>query len=244
MVGCCIHVMIGVKKVIEVYCDESRPETIFGRKSDDRFMVIGGIWFPSDERKKIKNKIQYLKKIHNVHGEFKWNKVSPSKIDFYKDLIDYFFQNKHLRFRCIVVDSKVVDLDMYHQSDGELGFYKFYYFMLNKWCAWDDTYRIYLDNKENKMGSRLPDLKRILNSSSFAKIESVLSLDSSESIFVQYADFLIGIVGYVFNEYYSIEDSSVAKNELIELVEEYLGHTIQPTYGSERKFNVFKIALR
>ncbi len=38
--------------MIEVYCDESRPETIFGDESVDQYMVIGGIWFPSSERKK------------------------------------------------------------------------------------------------------------------------------------------------------------------------------------------------
>ena len=230
--------------MIEVYCDESRPVTIFGDESVDQYMVIGGIWFPSSERKKIKNKIKYLKKTYNVHGEFKWNKVSPSKIEFYKELIDYFFQNKHIRFRCIVVDSSAVDLEKYHQSDGELGFYKFYYFMLYKWFDWDETYRIYLDNKQNKMSSRIPDLERILNYASFAKVSSVLSIDSKESVFVQYADLLIGAVGYVFNEYYNADYSSDAKNELIELIEEYLDHAIQPTYGSERKFNVFKIMLR
>ncbi len=95
--------------MFEVYCDESRPETIYSRKDNNihaQYMVIGGIWIDKNERKKIKNKLEYLKKKYKITTEFKWTKVSPSKIEFYKEVTEYFFSNPYIRFRCIVVDSK------------------------------------------------------------------------------------------------------------------------------------------
>lgn len=84
--------------MIEVYCDESRPETIFSQNSVDRYMIIGGIWVNRSERKKVKNKINYLKKKYEIHGEVKWTKVSPMSLEFYKEVLNYFFENENLRY--------------------------------------------------------------------------------------------------------------------------------------------------
>ena len=226
--------------MIEVYCDESRPETIFSQNSVDRYMIIGGIWVNHSERKKVKNKISYLKKKYGIHGEVKWTKVSPMSLEFYKEVLNYFFKNENLRFRCIVVDSYKLDLEKYHNSDGELGFYKFYYELLNKWIEGNEVYRIYLDNKSNKDGNRLHELKSILNKVSFSSIESVLSINSNESIFVEIVDILIGAVGYKYHNY----GRSEAKNTLLEIIENNIGGPISGTAPTERKFNVFKIILK
>lgn len=226
--------------MIEVYCDESRPETIFSQNSVDRYMIIGGIWVNRSERKKVKNKINYLKKKYEIHGEVKWTKVSPMSLEFYKEVLNYFFENENLRFRCIVVDSHKLDLKKYHNSDGELGFYKFYYQLLNKWIEGNEVYRIYLDNKSNKDGNRLHELKSILNKVSFSSIESVLSVNSNESIFVEIVDILIGAVGYKYNNC----GRSEAKNTLVEIIENNIGGPISGTAPTERKFNVFKIILK
>lgn len=226
--------------MIEVYCDESRPETLYGENSKDKYMVIGGIWIPASERNKVKNKINYLKKIYGINNEVKWKNVSPSKEDFYLDLIDYFFSNRNIRFRCIVVDSSKVNMEIYHNSDSELGFYKFYYQVLNKWCEGNESYWIYLDYKSNKMGNRLHVLKDILNNATFSDIKEVQAINSSESVFIQMADILIGAVGYIFNEY----SESNAKLNVIRRIEKYIDQPLQATTSTERKFNIFKIELR
>ncbi|MFV8261678.1 DUF3800 domain-containing protein [Aerococcus viridans] len=226
--------------MIEVYCDESRPETLYGENSKDKYMVIGGIWIPASERNKVKNKINYLKKIYGINNEVKWKNVSPSKEDFYLDLIDYFFSNRNIRFRCIVVDSSKVNMEIYHNSDSELGFYKFYYQVLNKWCEGNESYWIYLDYKSNKMGNRLHVLKDILNNATFSDIKEVQAINSSESVFIQMADILIGAVGYIFNGY----SESNAKLNVIRRIEKYIDQPLQATTSTERKFNIFKIELR
>lgn len=229
--------------MFEVYCDESRPETIYSRKTKsihEKYMVIGGIWINQSERKKIKNKLEFLKKKHKITAEFKWTKVSPSRIDFYREVIEYFFSNPNIRFRCIVVDAEKIDMKTFHKSDSELGFYKFYYQLLIKWIDGNTSYRIYLDDKANKQNSRLSDLHHFLSRSSFSDIDSVLSLRSADSVFIQLADLLIGAVSSVFNQ--SITSS--AKSELITLIENFIDGNIEPTTPSEKKFNIFKIRLR
>lgn len=224
----------------EIYCDESRPESIFSeRNGSNKFMIIGGVLMNNGHRKKVKNKIKYLKKIHGINKEFKWTGVSPAKIEFYIDIINFFFEDPEIRFRCIVVDTSKVDLEKYHDSDSELGFYKFYYQLLVKWIDGNQKYRIYLDDKQNKQHGRLSELTSILNRGSFGFVEQILPLRSNESVFIQLADLLSGAVSAKYNS----TVSSQSKKRIIALIENKIDSDIGPTPFSQKKFNVFQIRL-
>ena len=120
----------------EVYCDESRPDLFASKRSSARHLVIGSLWFPADLRAGYKEELHKLRDRFKVGGEFKWNKVSPSRADFYRELVDWFFsRGEDLRFRCIAVDREQVDLKLFHEDDQELGFYKFYYQLLHHWIC-------------------------------------------------------------------------------------------------------------
>ncbi len=89
----------------EVYCDESRPDLLCSQHPTAQYMVIGGLWLPSEHRDQMKADIHALRNKYQMGGEFKWQKVSPSRIDFYRELIDWFVAMRDdLRFRCIAVD--------------------------------------------------------------------------------------------------------------------------------------------
>ncbi|QPA31639.1 DUF3800 domain-containing protein [Thermaerobacillus caldiproteolyticus] len=225
--------------MIEVYCDESRPEALYGMKKIDNYMVIGGIWIPKVERDEIKQKIRYLKQKHQLFGEIKWKNVAPSKLEFFLELVDLFFESQSLRFRCIVVDGNKVDINQYHNSDNELGFYKFYYQLLVHWLEPMNHYRIFLDFKKNKQSDRLHTLEKVLNNASFSFIEDVQAIESKHSLLIQLTDVLIGAVGYKYHNY----QTSDAKLKLVETIEKRLGHPIQSTFKSAKKFNVFEIDL-
>lgn len=225
--------------MIEVYCDESRPEALYGERVPGQYMVIGGLWVPYDVREEIKTKIKELKSKHNVLGEFKWNKVSPSRADFYLELVDLFFNNS-IRFRCIVVEGNRVDISKFHESDSELGFYKFYYQLLYHWISVREIYWIYLDYKKNKLPDRLHTLKRVLQNATSSNIKDVQAINSKESLLIQLADVFIGAVGYQLHGY----SSSDAKSAVVKRIQHHLGCTISATPKGERKFNVFQIALR
>ncbi|HBL11898.1 MAG TPA: DUF3800 domain-containing protein, partial [Cyanobacteria bacterium UBA11162] len=42
-----------------------------------------------------------IKQHHSLKTDFeiKWNKVSPAKVRFYLDILDYFFDHPNLQFR-------------------------------------------------------------------------------------------------------------------------------------------------
>ena len=85
-----------------IYCDES----CHLEHDNQRYMILGGIICPKKLRNKVKNDISEIKSKYNIkkNAEIKWNKVSPSKINYYKELIDYFFGNDELRFRALIID--------------------------------------------------------------------------------------------------------------------------------------------
>ncbi len=226
----------------DVYCDESYQDCLsFSNHNNVRYMLIGGLWLPSETKNELKKRLKILKVAHHALGELKWSKVSPSKILFYKDLIDLFMSyGANLRFRIIVVEQDKIIWNL-HNDDRELGFYKFYYHMLHHWITENNEYKIYCDKKVNKNKKELVTLHRCLSKANiYADIKNVCSLDSKDSVILQYADFFTGLVAAKFNN--TVESGS-AKYELISYLEEKLGRKISHTSRSEIKFNIFAIQL-
>ena len=226
----------------DVYCDESSPEAIASGNADNQFLMIGSLWLPREKRTQFKDTIHKLRDKHKVGGEFKWNRVSPSRVDFYCELIELFFAERDdLRFRCIAVDCDKVDLTKFHANDQELGFYKFYYQLLHHWVLDFNEYSFYLDHKKNRLRDRLHVLRDCLDDSNLSSlVKTVQATESSQSVLIQLADVLTGCASRRLNE---TSKGSVAKDRVLEVVENHLGHQIVPTDRAERKFNVFRINL-
>lgn len=224
----------------EVYCDESCWEALFN-KSSHKYTVIGGIWIRAEFRDEIKSFIKALKSKYGLHGELKWNRVCPSSIELYKELIDFFFDNGNVRFRAICIKTEDVNNDRFNEGNGELGFYKFYFQLLNNWVSGDHTYAIFIDHKVNGYQHRVHDLKRILGYTSVASISQVQALPSEESLLIQMADVLIGAVAAAFN---NATVKSESKQTIIAQIKDRIGHDIKATSSSEDKFNIFCINLK
>lgn len=224
----------------KVYCDESGLEALT-RKEAHLYTAIGGIWMPADFRKAFKENVSQIKLRHNIHGELKWHKISPAFADVYVDLLRYFFNTPELRFRVIVIESKIIDNYGFNNSDAELGFYKFYYQLLHHWIFDFNKYDIFLDNKVNRNKGRLKELKKVLEVSNLTScVNMVQALPSDQSVGIQLADVLTGLVAAKFNN----QTSSQTKKHLTELAEAELKRSILPTPKWEEKFNVFKINLQ
>jgi hypothetical protein len=225
----------------EVYCDESGLEAL-SNKTAHTFTAIGGVWFPSEHRGTVKDNISKIKNTYKIKGEIKWNKVSPSYYEMYKEIIDFFFFAGFIRFRVILVEAEKVNHYYFNREDAELGFYKFYYQLLHHWIFDFNNYNIFLDLKVNRNKGRLKELEKVLrNANITSKIEQVQGLPSEQSIGIQLADVLTGLVASKMNG----KLTSPAKQALIEYLEEkYLGKPIGPTGKWEEKFNVFRINLR
>ncbi len=225
---------------IEVYCDESGLEALTRKDAHD-YSGIGSLWMHADYRAEFKESMNVIKAKHNIKGELKWQKVSPAYLELYKETIAYFFSTPQLRFRIILIESRIVDNIRFHDKDAELGFYKFYYQLLHHWILDFNNYNIFLDFKVNRNKGRLKILKDVLNASNITSdIQQMQALHSEESLGIQLADLLTGLVTAKFNR----NTHSIAKRELIDSVEEFIGRPITHTPKYEEKFNVFKINLQ
>jgi hypothetical protein len=224
----------------EVYCDESGLEALTNKKAH-LYTAIGGIWIKASERYRLKTDLSGIKSKHNIRGEFKWNKVSPAYYDFYKEVIDYFFATDFIRFRVILIQADKTDEIRFHKGDKELEFYKFYYQLLHHWIFDFNTYNIFVDLKKNRNKGRLYELCKILNNANLSsEIHQVQGLPSEQSLGIQLADLLTGLVGAKFNK----EITGTAKKNLIQHVERvHLKKEIAHTPKYEEKMNVFVINL-
>lgn len=188
---------------INIYCDESchlenDPYKVF---------VLGAIWCPRDSTKEIFRNIRNIKMEHDLPGYFevKWTKVSPAKVGFYLDLIDYFFHNDDLRFRGLVVkDKSILDHGSYFQTHDDW-YYKMYYELINKIFDFrecrDSAFRIYLDKKDTRSNEKISKLHKILCNSlhdfNQEQITRIQAVDSKEIELSQLTDLLTGALGYV-----------------------------------------------
>jgi len=227
----------------EVYCDESHPDLLSATNPNAGYMVIGSVWLEATRREEFKREIHGLKNQYRVGGEFKWQKASPSRIDFYSDLVDWFIaKGEDLRFRCIAVEQRKINLHEFHESDQELGFYKFYYQMLQHWILDFNEYRVFCDIKKNREKDRLEILQRCLRYSNLSSaIQDVLAVRSEDSLLIQLADVLTGAASAKLNGTLR-PDSTKAK--IVESLEYQLGRPIRHTLKSEAKYNVFVINLQ
>lgn len=227
----------------DVYCDESRPDLLGSQSPKDQYLLIGSLWLAREHRESFKSEIHRLRNRHRIGGEFKWGKVSPSKVDFYADLIKWFFsRGDALRFRCIAVDRSEVNLLRFHNSSQELGFYKFYYQMLHHWIFDNNQYAVFCDFKRNRERDRLEVLRECLKYSNLSSdILSVQATKSRESVLIQLVDVLTGATGARIN---STLNAGSAKETTVKLIEHRLGKPINATGIGEKKFNVFVIDLK
>jgi len=225
----------------EVYCDENHPELFTSENPQANYLMIGSLWLPAELRNNIKARILALREEHGIWGEIKWQKVSPSSLDFYKALIDLFHSyGQQLRFRCIAVDHREFNKD-WNYGDDELGFYKFYYQVLHHWVLDFNQYQFFCDRKTNRDSTRLKVLKDCLNNANLsARVKSVQALPSKQVVLIQLSDLLLGIASSRLN--HTLRAGS-AKEALVSHLEAKLNRNIAPTYLGENKFNVFKISL-
>ena len=83
-----------MSQILNVYCDESCHLENDGQTA----MVLGAVWCPLEKRAEIAGRLREIKQKHGLSADFevKWTKVGPSKLGFYLDLVDYFFDDDDL----------------------------------------------------------------------------------------------------------------------------------------------------
>ncbi len=223
-----------------VYCDESRHD----HSAVNPYMAIGGMWLPRSLKESLTKEFRKLRAEVGLKGEVKWSKVSAKKLDAYQKLVDFFFDQEDLRFRVILVDQSKVDVKTFHGNDRELGFYKFYFEMLEKWILPDHQYLILLDYKRNAGADRYTTLRRVLDNATKGKawIDDLTVIDSHQSPLAQISDLLTGATAA---HWCGIKPAS-PKKTLARYIGNRRGASLKAANAGPTltKFNIFAINLQ
>ena len=203
-----------------IYCDEASIV-------QQRYMLIGGLWVPWDAESAVRGSFNAVRNLHQLRSEMKWKKVSRSKLDAYKAYSDVLWTDPNLAFRCIIIDTHILDHKTYNQGDKELGFYKFYHLLVRHNLEPSHLYWLFTDERKTRKPYRLSVLRKTINNwwKQRAHVEPLRNIEprsSADEDFIQLADVLLGAIAYDWNGY----DTSPAKMELARHIAGRMG---QPT---------------
>lgn len=227
-----------MRQIYNIYCDESCHLEHDGESA----MTIGGVWCPQNKKDEIFHRIREIKEEHGLSKNFeiKWNKVSPGQLNFYTDIINYFFDNSDLHFRVLIIPNKQeLKHELFNQSHDDF-YYKMYFNMLKTLFEPDCEYNIYIDIKDTRGQRKVDKLHEVLcnNHYDFNRnlIRKVQQVRSEEVELVALADLLIGALSYVHRG----KNTSKAKLNIIERIKRRSGYSLMTsTLYRENKFNIF-----
>ena len=155
-------------------------------------------------KEKIFSDLRNLKNEYftNSKYETKWVKVSKSKSDYYKKLIDYFFDNDDIKIRILVAKSKdKLDNEKYNNGDYQTWYYKMYYYLLDRFVYSNYNYYMLYDEKDKFTTYRMNEVRKIIiDKKSFNNKENfdfkIKQINSKESELMQLLDVIMGAIGY------------------------------------------------
>lgn len=222
--------------MLNIYCDES----CHLENDNSKVMGIAGISCPDYAKESIYNDIKSIKQEFNIniHREIKWNKVSKGKIDYYKKLVNYFFDNDLLRFRGVILpDKQNLNHNKYNQTH-DIFYYKMYYYVISYFLVESDNINVYIDIKDTCSQNKVDKLKEVLDNKSKYQdnsIKKIQQIRSHENSILQLTDLILGAIIYRNRNL----NTSSAKMEICDLIEKKSGSNLKETsYLRNSKFNL------
>lgn len=229
---------ISMSQIFNIYCDESCH-----LENDHKpIMAFGALWCPQSEVQRISTMIRDIKSAYRATGELKWGKVSPSRIDFYLALVDYFFGEPGLNFRGLIVNNKQhLNHNYFNEGSHDSFYYKMYYQMLLPILRRPNKYNIYLDIKDTRSASKVRTLREVLCNTFYdferTLIPIIQNVRSNQRNIMQLTDFFTGAIAYRNRPDVG---RSNAKCRVIQAIENISGRDLvgcTPLW--EEKFNLF-----
>lgn len=238
-----------MRELINIYCDES----CHLENDKEKIMALGAVYCPASKKNEIFQRLFELKKKHKLipqkiknsnenraYYELKWGKVSLAKIQYYKDVIDYFFADDDLSFRVLIVpDKSSLDYEKYNHTHDTF-YYKMYFSMLKVILNPEKGHHIFIDIKDTRSKEKVHKLEKVLRNDKYDYskeiIKMVQQVRSHEVELIQLADLLTGAISYVNRDL----TGSKAKRILIDHIRHRSKYTLtKSTLIREQKFNIF-----
>ena len=214
-----------------VYCDE----TCHLENDGINVMVLGAVWCPQSKLKEVNQRIKEIKARNNVSTtmELKWTKISPGKLDLYKDLVNYYFDDDDLHFRALIIpDKSKLDHQRFNQTHDDW-YYKMYFDMLKVIFHPMDRFEVYIDIKDSNSYHKAQRLREVCSNSMYDFSQSIIQrlqpIRSDEVQIMQLTDILIGAIAYENRSFPDGFQKSSAKQGIISLIKKRSGYTMKKT---------------
>lgn len=204
-------------------------------------MVLGFVKCRTEKKVEIARSLRALKRQHGLRHNFelKWGQVSNSRIQYFLDVVDLFFNEPSLSFRAVVAKKEGLNHSAFQQSHDDW-YYKIAYRLLLPAVKEAEVCDVFFDRRDTDEASKIENLNRIL-SNSIPTSRDVrtgvrIPVDSRQVELLQLADLLIGAISYVNRGL----ASSPARIQLVEHIQQKSGLTLKSTTGlGIHKFNLF-----
>lgn len=223
---------------LNIYCDESTHLPRDGMP----FMVLGAIACSTEKAKEAASRLRDLRRKHDLpsYFEIKCNKISPSKLAFYLDVVDYFFDDDGLGFRAVIAPKAELDHDRFSQTHDDW-YYKMMFLLIRNVIPSTGRAFIYLDKKDTRSAGKVEKLKEMIANSTYdfdrRIVQRVQIVESHHVGLLQLSDLLLGCVNYASRG----QLESEAKKQVLHRIQERSGLKLtQTTLPAESKFNVFR----
>lgn len=220
-----------------IFCDES----CHLEKDESNVMFLSAIWCPKSEIIRISNEIKKIQYEFNKTSEIKWVKIAPADIEFYIKLVEYFYSERNLFFRVVIVNNKnKLNHNIFNNGSHDEFYYKMYYILLEKIIVSSNKYKVYIDKKDSRSSLRCDELKKILRNHKKdfdgECLEDIRVVSSHQIRILQLADLLMGAVAY---ENRNLKGNK-AKEKIVEIIKNKSNLDLKKTTSLYyKKFNVF-----
>lgn len=227
-----------------ISCDESGI-------NGSNYYGFGSLWMKWQRRGDFAADIRSLREKHDYYYECKWKKANDkNNVEFFLDVVDYFFRHSWLAFHCIIVRKGVVNKS-FHNGDYDLARRKHFTMLLTNKIhkvmkahpKRDHTFRIWVDPIASRYKKADEAVEVISNNvlgqvfENLRPVDTVVTRNSKDTPTIQICDLLLGAVMDAWQE----KATSSPKKAIQASIAERLGwqDLRADTLPKERKFNIW-----
>lgn len=215
-------------RTLNLYMDES----CHTQNDNTDTMSLVTVYTMKGNNKYYEIEIKKIKDRHKIGGELKWNKVSNSNVNFYKDLVSFFSEetkNNYLRIRALLININKKTI----RSDYYIWYYKMVYLLFEK-IIHDDLnintkvkkVNLLLDYKDSNSHKETSKTAEFLQNKIHNKKRiNGLAVNSKDHALIQFADIIAGALTYKKRKL----ETSDAKLDLINHIESEFSITLDKT---------------
>jgi hypothetical protein len=223
--------------------------------SDHDYMIIGGVLCAHHCYDQIIADLRTLPRTRQDHWDYEWKNIRERNLSKYEDFVDLFFSynREHcLDFACLVIECGLLDHGTFNDGDGEVGFNKFLFQHLFRYARVlpsESVFRCYHDRRTSRYD--LDQLREMLDSKSLGhdgrfvwRYAEVAFADKEDQPLLQFADVLIGAVGFEWNGKH-LTTPETPKAKIAKRIRHGAGVSTlaKQTWMSEEHFSIWKFGL-